>query len=87
MTLFCKNPQLLFLVFLLFLYYYLNKGGFMSRLIGKTSSTKDITKVPNTLIEGIVFPFLSIAIIFTKKIFFAKYLLFLNSNPRRRRFL
>lgn len=37
----------------------------MNRLISKISSTKDITKVPNTLIEGLVFLFLSIMILLT----------------------
>ena len=37
----------------------------MNRLDGKTSSTKDITKVPSTLIKGLFFLFLSIIILLT----------------------
>ena len=37
----------------------------MSGYDRKIISTKDITKVPSTLIEGLIFLFLSVAIIFT----------------------
>ena len=36
----------------------------MSRFIGENSSTKDITKVPNTLMTGLVFLFISTIVLF-----------------------